>query len=179
MYKFANEEQTAVNIPSQGMYNINPSSWMWEAYQNWLSEGNVTEPFKTHEEAMGEALTQKISDVLMMNDVKDKEPIPFKGQLFKNTNAVGETIKMSEMMGKKDTDQLFVNGGYWDNYDGSASVPFTQKDLKDLYKTGYIICATNYAVAKYHIEVLKTLSTPEEILNYDITVGWDGSILNN
>lgn len=177
MYKFANKEKTAVNIPSKGIYGISPSNWQWEIYQNWLAEGNVTEEYKTDEELINEALNQKIGEILMMNDTKDKDPIPFKGELFKNTNAVIEAIKVGEMLGQQDNDPLFVNGGYWDNYDGSVSVPFTFKDLKDLYTTGYMICATHYAVAKYHIDMIKTLPTPEDINDYDITVGWDGSIL--
>jgi len=178
-YKFANKENTTVNDNENNVMNITQHNWRWQEYQDWLAEGNVTEPYQTEEEELNEALNQKISEILIMNDAKDKEPILFKGELFKNTNAVTETIKVGEMMGQQDTDPLFVNGGYWDNFDGSISVPFTFKDLKDLYTTDYMKCAVHYAVAKYHIDTVKSFSTPEEILNYDITVGWDGSILNN
>jgi hypothetical protein len=178
-YKFANKENTAVNDNEKNLMNITIYSRFWQEYQDWLAEGNVTEPYQTIEEELNEALNKKIGEILMMNDAKDKEPIPFKGELFKNTNAVTETIKVCEMMGQQDNDPLFVNGGYWDNFDGSISVPFTFKDLKDLYTTGYMKCAVHYAVAKYHIDTVKSFSTPEEILNYDITVGWDGSILKN
>lgn len=177
MYKFANKEKTQVNCKEKNLYGISPGTWRWQEYQDWLAEGNVTEPYQTEEEELNEILNQKIGEILIMNDAKDKEPILFKGELFKNTNAVTETIKMGEMLGQQDTDPLFMNNGYWDNFNGSTSVPFTFKDLKDLYTTGYMICAIHYAVAKYHIDMIKTLPTPEDINNYDITVGWDGSIL--
>lgn len=59
MYKFANKEKTAVNIPSKGISGITPSSWMWLVYQDWLNAGNVTEEYKTNKEQNEEAAGEK------------------------------------------------------------------------------------------------------------------------
>lgn len=50
MYKFANEEETEVNNLITKTYCINSSTYHWEQYEEWLAEGNSTEPYKTQAE---------------------------------------------------------------------------------------------------------------------------------
>jgi hypothetical protein len=54
MYKF-NREGNVDNLTT-GQMGIHPGVWLWRVYQEWLAEGNVTEPYQTAEEAEAEAV---------------------------------------------------------------------------------------------------------------------------
>jgi hypothetical protein len=162
---------TGMSIPNA------PGNRHWQQYLEYVAAGGETLPWKTEEELLEQALTIKINEIISHNDYLDKQPIPFNGELYKHTTAVPDTIKACELRGLSDTDPIFPNNGMWDNYNNTTSTPFTVGDLKDLYNTGYDICAIHYGVAKYHIEQVKQLTTLEDIKNYDYTIGWDGSVL--
>ena len=59
MFKFANKENTAVNMPNKGVFNITPGGQYWQEYQDWLAAGNVTEEYKTKKEQKEEAAGEK------------------------------------------------------------------------------------------------------------------------
>lgn len=63
MFKFANKENTAVNMPNKGVFNITPGSQYWQEYQDWLTAGNVTEEYKTNKEQKEEAAVEKLYEL--------------------------------------------------------------------------------------------------------------------
>lgn len=50
MYKFENEEGTAVKNLETGQGNIHQGVWLWRQYQKWVDAGGTTEPWKTQAE---------------------------------------------------------------------------------------------------------------------------------
>jgi hypothetical protein len=172
----AQEGEFKVELPPSECAWFNSTPERYQYADGIFSERPEWEQEQQFKE-LEQAVTQKFNEIIVYNDKKDMEPIPFNGELYKNTKAVPETIRACELMGQEDTDPIFVNNGMWDNYNNTNSTPFTLGDLKELYKTGYNICAVHCAVAKYHVAVMSSLTDIEEIKNYDYTIGWDGSIL--
>ncbi|MGB3222517.1 MAG: hypothetical protein WBB23_06930 [Desulforhopalus sp.] len=123
------------------------------------------------------AKSQEIINHCNQLDTKPFEYPEGSGVFYKVTNAIKETIDFCELSGCVDTDPLPVNGGNWDNIDGTISTPMTVAELKALYIHGYGIPAHNYSNMKAHIATLKLLAgnenvLPEEIGNYDYSTGW-------
>ena len=63
MYKFENEEQSSVCIPSQDIFCIQPGTYAWGEYQEWVSDGGITQPWKTEQELLEEARQAKIAEI--------------------------------------------------------------------------------------------------------------------
>lgn len=177
MYKYSNTEHTAVTNLETGTSGIHPGVWMWEQYQEWVAAGGVTEAFdtRTSQEILDEAIQKKSSEIISYGDTQDIKPFEYpelSGVFYKVTDAIINTIKYCEVLNLVDSDPIPVNGGNWDNVDGTVSTPMTIGVLKDLYKTGYEIPSHNYGVAKSHIGAVSSLTSVEDVEGYDHTTGW-------
>lgn len=53
-YKFANQEQTAVNDIENGIYGIHPGVYLWMEVEEWVKKGNSIESFRTPKEQASE-----------------------------------------------------------------------------------------------------------------------------
>lgn len=60
-YKFADKEHTVINDLEKGLCGIHPGVWHWKEYQEWLAEGNVTEPFETEADKQAILLAKRQS----------------------------------------------------------------------------------------------------------------------
>ena len=64
MTKYKFDKNGNVDNLETGQRGISPRVWLWRGYQEWLDEGNITEPYQTPEEvAEEEAQNQKIASL--------------------------------------------------------------------------------------------------------------------
>lgn len=75
MYKFSNEEHTAVTNLETGASGIHPGVWMWQVYQDWVAAGGITQPYKTPQELKDEAFLSALSAIDL--EVQEKQSLPF------------------------------------------------------------------------------------------------------
>jgi hypothetical protein len=177
MYKYSDPEHTKVTNTSENIYDIHPGSFLWEDYLQWVAEGGVTEAFDTRSdlEKLQDAISEKIQEITAYGDNKDLQPFEYpseSGVFYKVTDAVLNTIQYCNLLGTADSDPLPMNGGKWDNYNGTVSTSMTLGDLKNLYKAGYEVPAYNYGVLKSHIFAVMQLTTVEAVESYDFTENW-------
>jgi len=119
--------------------------------------------------ALAAAQEQMTAAIIAEEDRRSWLPIEHpngSGVFHKSTSAITETIH--RFAGITPTDPLPINGGNWDDVNGTP-VPFTYQDLIDLRNAIYDRAAYNYGVRKYHVAAMLASADP---LSYDFSGGW-------
>lgn len=176
MYKFSNPEHTKVTNILTNTYEISPSSWLWEEYQNWVDEGGVTLPYRTPEEAQLEvkneikntAISKRYSGILigtywLPTDPDSRIEYIILKDLARDLFAAGGLLN----------DQVIVDGDQveLETIDGLL-IPITLRRVKLLVEALQVLDRRLKRVAKYHIAQMLLSSDP---LQYDYSTGWPPS----
>jgi hypothetical protein len=176
MYKFSNPEHTKVTNILTNTYEISPSSWLWEEYQNWVDEGGVTLPYRTPEEAQLEVKTE------IKNTAISKR---YSGILIGTYWLPTDPDSRIEYIILKDLARDLYESGYGidtpiivdgdevelESMDG-VFVVATIRKVKILIKTLQALDRRLRRVAKYHIAQMLLAENP---LQYDYSTGWPPS----
>lgn len=131
MYKYSNQEQTAVTNIITGHSNITPSNWMWKEYQEWLSSGNTTSPYKSDEELLLEAKAIKNAEAEETYTAVCSAPVLTNGLLMKGGESSASTIKgaLDRMVSKQKRDPSKNTVRLFDVYGQIHTVSFEEAEI--------------------------------------------------
>ena len=98
MYKFENEEQSSVCIPSQDIFCIQPGTYAWGEYQEWVSDGGITQPWKTEQKLLEETRQAKIVEIETAFRDAEQQPVSIGPYQFKGGFESGLALDAARRM---------------------------------------------------------------------------------
>lgn len=176
-YKFVDENGNTVNDTENGRYGIHSGSRFWLEYQEWLAEGNVTDPYMSKQEAHDRMVTE----VNAKNREENSKFFMYNGNNYvadiESIQAVAiESFMMSQ------TDPIPTPNGVWKTADVDEAgepvyIPYTCAEYTDFKTAFYKRSSDNFGVKEFHKAQLRALLNDEnssinDIMNYDYSQGW-------
>ena len=133
----------------------------------------TTGDYEWDESRIDEAKTESSQNIKSICDEKDNSDFEYpigSGLFYEATNAIINTLQRGATL--SDTEPIPCNNGMWDTSDGLTSTSFTMGDLKQLYNHGYDIPENNYRNMKTHLLNINSLTSIQEVVEYDYSTGW-------
>lgn len=170
MYKYANVEQTAVCVPSKGIYGITPGVYLWDEYQEWLADGGVTEPWKSGEELLEEARAAKIAEINSAFTLAEQQPVSVGGHKFKGGFESGLALDAARRMmiehAATNPPAGITTVDFFDIYGATVTLPLfseTEMDALDVCLTvGYAATFNSFKCSQL-IAAVRAATTIEEV----------------
>lgn len=173
MYKFSNKEQSRVNNLSIGIFDIDPTSYQWAAYQKWVDVGGITEPFNTPQEVISEVRS---------NIIQEGRSRRYGGLLIQDKWVSSDQDARLEYLALRDIVRDMISSGSTltapvivdgeqatvDTLD-NISVPLTCQRVILLIESIRLLDMRLKRVTKYHLNQVTLSADP---VNYDYLTGW-------
>lgn len=195
-----NGEVTGINrgpIEGESLGNATPQEFIWAYYPQYYSVVNgVLVPMSVEDketldnkEGKDDAYNQVMGDIDELNSTMNKEDFDYSkgdGEPTYSYTADPDSIQAVaiECANTTSTDPIPVPNGVWKTSDvaedgvTSIYVPFSCGEFQEFKSAYFMRGSANFGVKEVHKNAVKALyldptSTPEDILGYDITTGWN------